>query len=761
MRNIININEGVYTLRPDPALSSKFKRVAVFPADMVNDLKSFLSIVDIGCYLMVPQDGITINGNAYLSYTPSSHTESKRYTMTGEYSKVISYFYHIHQLPTLEGNINADFFLDNDDDNQHFPEANSNCYFSFKFYTQGTLNDTVRLRDIGMVKLDYRDNHTLFWSADRQDYADVKVFQNNELKFSTRVGTDQRVEIPSATVGIGDIRAEVTVWVTSREDRFGDVLGIPVTLGSSFHIIDTPVSISNLSIIDGSTINVDENIAVSWESENQTSFRLEISGKVYEGRYEKSVMIPARTLENRSSSAVLTVFNTVNGVSKSAQVRANFNAVDKTPVIVSLEPDGINQNVDRDITVSWSSKYQDRYVLFLFENNSIVRAYEGTKQYQLVIPANTLKNSNAKLQLTIYNRINGIEKNAVKEARFIAYGTPETPTWASQSNFTTNKPVLSWSATGQVSYKVEVLTLEGVKADESGEVVSATSQYTVKKVLSNKTKYKIRISIKNQYGLWSKWAEKQIYISYTSLAVPQLSLTAEANGSAVVTCQMAPSSNFKHCEVWRKTAFSDWVRIATGMGFRFSWEDTTLASGVEHFYRIWAIDNNDAISESEVKSVTVKLSGCVLSNVEDLSQTVYLGFNVENEFEEVLNVAEIQYLGNNRPSVEYDDTAYVEGSLKFTVTREELERLRFMLRKSKVLLYRDSQGEKLYCKNTSGLKWSHAALDYYDIEFNVTEINYIEKDYHKGTGHLELVYFDGKYFWNDGLDFSGFAWVED
>lgn len=632
--------------------------------------------------------------------------------------------------------------------------------FTFRFNPVSNFKDLIGARDIVVSDLDPRQDHIVTWTTNRQTYAIVQVYQGSELKHTAEVTTQRRAVIPRGSVAAGNIKVVVTVWATGQPVN-NYASGFNSKIETTAKIADLPLSAADLTITGRNVVNIDEGIIVTWNSVNQTSYRFEMLGKVYEGTTGTEIWIPARYLNAGPGQARLTVYNTINGVSRSVEIVKDITTTDKAPAIVSLEPDGVNQNVDKDITVSWASKYQDRYKLELYEDNRLIRTYYGTTQTEFVIPANTLKNNNAKVVLTIYNTINTVTKQAVREAHFVAYGTPETPIWTNQSHFTTNKPVLSWTATGQVSYKVEVLTLEGVKADESGEVISSVPRYTVKKVLSNKTSYKIRVSIKNQYRIWSKWAEKQIYISYTSLAAPELSLTAGMNGNAVVSCQLQASSNFKHCEVWRRTAFSDWVRVATGMGYSFSWEDTTLASGVEYFYRIWAIDNNDAISESDVKSVTVKLSGCILSNIEDLSQTVNLGFNVDNEFEDILNVAQMQYLGNSKPSIEYDSTAYVEGSLKFTVTREELEKLRHILKTAKVLLYRDSRGEKLYCKNTSGLKWAHVALDYYDVEFNVTEINYIEKDYHKGTGHLELVYFDGKYFWNDGLDFSGFVWVED
>ena len=621
-----------------------------------------------------------------------------------------------------------------------------------------------------------RDELIFTWSFHGQNHAELVLEQKNGEEWKEKIykldkenptftpnTNDYEIRVPPGTLKPGKVNVLLRMMyyepigypgfkrvISDRTINLGDTvnLGVQKYETTVIDLADTaPLLYLLLPNQESKPQNVDEDITITWDSERQERYKLEIlqNGQVvqrYEGTTEKSLTIPARLIDNVITELELTVSNTTNAITKMAQKNVYFNTVDKKPKIFGLEPNGINQDVQQDIHVSWASEYQDSYTLQVYENSVLKHTYSGGTETELIIPPDTIKNSIVKLVLTLSNTINNKIKQSTAEATFIAYGKPEPPILSLESVYNTAFPAITWKAQEQVAYEVKIQK-NGVNVDYSDIVISNDKFYLTQTPLDNGAEYTVFLRIKNKYDKFSDFVNKTFSVSYPPL--PKTALTLIKDGENVLingVCE--DSAEFHHITLLRRAEYErKWTVIADSLKNKFAFTDTELASNTLYYYKAYTVSKNGAITESNIKTISIKLTSVIFENVEN-KDVVYFQNITGLDFTNVKDIDETMYLSNSYPTVSKSKTDYIKAKIEITALKDKFLRLKRLLSEARVGLYRDGEGNKFYFSLIDNIEYKRVNPIYYTISFTIAEINYNEQ---KGVIPQKLIYEDGVYKW--------------
>ena len=95
--------------------------------------------------------------------------------------------------------------------------------------------------------------------------------------------------------------------------------------------------------------------------------------------------------------------------------------------------------------------------------------------------------------------------------------------------------------------------------------------------------------------------------------------------------------------------------------------------------------------------------------------------------------------------------------MEFTVKKPELEYLQYLADTAQVILFRDRRGEKIYGQISSEISETYEMMDRVNVSFEFTELNFIEKDIHKGSGGIVLTFHNGAWKFDGKITYSGYG----
>lgn len=590
-------------------------------------------------------------------------------------------------------------------------------------------NIEARQNGIVVTNIDPRQPIELNWIANIQDIGEVQIWQSETLIRTIEVGANRACEIPAYTIqNIG----QITLKIVAANNPIDD-LGVTGTASITINSTVPPVTASSFKI---DQTEKRSEIVGTWESTNQSDFKLEVLRNdlidyVITGGTEKYFKINPGTLKEGEVTFKLTVNNTFGTATTSVILNLEKIITLSKPNITGLEPDQINQNIDSQIEISWSCVNQDEYTLKAYQNDILIKSYNGNVQKNLVIPAKTFKIGSIKLELTCYNTINGITAVSTRVANFLGYGKPETPVFNPQEIYNQAKPTFLWDAPFQVSYKFEIWK-DSLKIEETEEIISSQKEYTTNIVLQNNSKFLIKVKVKNQFNLWSDFAEKEITVSYTVLPKPEFDIVVD--GSGILITMLLPEVNgLKSLEIWRKDEYTKWTRLAYNMERTEQWIDNTVASGKTYYYKVIANEVSGGIAESDIKNAKAEVKDFVFVDIDNPQNKISLRWNPKISISNIRKITSRTFAGCEKPKIEKGRLKYKLVNMEFTVKKTELEYLQYLSDTAKIILFRDRRGEKIYGQISSDINNTYEIMDKVNINFTFTELNFIEKDIYKGS----------------------------
>ena len=242
--------------------------------------------------------------------------------------------------------------------------------------------------------------------------------------------------------------------------------------------------------------------------------------------------VPANTFASGQTYNLYVACTSAAGSTSNTPV-VQVSTVDGTAVVTPLSPR--NEVVNRNITFSWS-----------YANDT----GSGQYGYDIQISTNggsswtTIKNHVISSQTTttytlntggaVYWRVRGYNLNNVAgswsdSAYFVNNIPPSAPVITSV--FGSGRQTVSWSASNQIAYEMQVLDESGNLVYTSGEIYSTSGSALVNEYLSAGS-YTFKVRIAGSVGGWSEWTTMQKTIS-EPLTAPTFTVTSSPEGALI------------------------------------------------------------------------------------------------------------------------------------------------------------------------------------------------------------------------------------
>lgn len=390
--------------------------------------------------------------------------------------------------------------------------------------------------------------------------------------------------------------------------------------------------------------------------------------------------------------------------------------------ITSIEPNKIAQNKDKPIVVMWSTADTQTQYRLKYKQGLNINTITGTTAKTHAFPANFFGNGTVELTLEIFNGYVW----TTKTTEFMAYGAPPNPILTTLDVYDTATPIFTWTASEQVSYRVQVLK-DGMIILDSTDIYSSSQKYKFASVLENNTIYTVRLRVKNQYEIESEWVTKTFAATFTELQKPNFDMFSNDKLGAIMfnIYNATGQADFKHCEILRREyGKSEWNKIADNLGLISTYTDFTCKSGILYEYKVRAIGTSGGYADSDIGIKETTLQNTMISDTTDFNNYVVLTHNPKKTRTLIKESHAMQYSGLNSPKFEYGDINYVSISISFKVDEATLKKLFGLYYSNNMLLLRDNRGKQIYGHIGDQISVEDTDFMKYNISFNFIETDY-------------------------------------
>lgn len=336
--------------------------------------------------------------------------------------------------------------------------------------------------------------------------------------------------------------------------------------------------------------------ALKWKTSGSSSWNtVSASGST------QSLTVPANTFPTASTIEwYLTGTDTSGTTSESAHY--SFSTAAGTASAVLISPVGSVEDGSKMIPITWTATttdgqtpayfdlywklYADTDWTTIFEHEPWVTSYDAAAG---MFPAGEIQ-----IAIRAYN-VDDVAGPWFKPSdaypRFICVAAPPAPAGLQA----TEVPLasISWQATGQEAYEIEIDSVS-VKKAYSPSVYS----WDLDEPLED-GEHVIRVRVQGVYGLWSDWAS--VTVDIANDAPSELTLTGRFDVDAELLMETSPHEEDPHVHWYR-----DGVRIAETDG-TMAFTDRTVLGEHTWYAEIWSSSGN----YSRSNTVTGALKSCV------------------------------------------------------------------------------------------------------------------------------------------------------
>jgi hypothetical protein len=335
------------------------------------------------------------------------------------------------------------------------------------------------------------------------------------------------------------------------------------------------------------------------------------------------------------------------------------------------------------------------------------------------MPADTLPAGNIYWRVQTYNEYN--EASGYSDiGAFYAIGAPGIPIIQSVTNVT--RPVISWSASNQQVYQVQVLQGETILHDSGLQPGIDIRSYKVP-VYLNDGNYTAKVRIKNEYDIYSDWGETSFTLTISRPGKPSIALSAVKYGVDIQITYTADKVQIYRSEHGENNF------ICIGSTDGQTYHDYSVQSGQAYDYFARAFID-EAFTDSDPAAKTATLKYNLFAPVSDLSDIVELKYNLNSipSKNGMMNPigASVQLSGRQYPVTIFSEHIDENISLGFAVkTLDELKAVKDLVAKKETVLFRDDLGEKRY-GTLSGFSFSRF-FGGYTLSFVLSNADYDEE----------------------------------
>jgi hypothetical protein len=336
------------------------------------------------------------------------------------------------------------------------------------------------------------------------------------------------------------------------------------------------------------------------------------------------------------------------------------------------------------------------------------------------IPANTLPGGNVSWKVKTYNEYDEVSQES-STSTFYAIGAPPPPTILGIST-NNSRPTVTWSATSQQIYQVQILLGSNIVYD-SGSFASMSQFHEVNTFLDDGT-YIAKVRIKNEFDLFSNWTSSSFTISVPKPTKPILDLSQN------IYCVLATSNvdDNNYLLLYRGDIdSSNYICVAKSTTNTIM--DYTVESNKQYKYFIRAVSNINAYMDSDIKIISApSINKSLISAVSDLSNIFEIKYNLNERPVKNITIStpyvSNYYSGRKYPVAEYSEHLSSAITVSFFIkSSSDLQLLNNIVNKKDTILYRD--GRRKFYGNTGGLNITDN-YDGYIVNISINQTDYTD-----------------------------------
>ena len=302
------------------------------------------------------------------------------------------------------------------------------------------------------------------------------------------------------------------------------------------------------------------------------------------------------------------------------------------------------------------------------------------------VPAHTFSSGNQYWRVRTYNSDNVVGEWSAP-AQITIISAPQAPQIIGVTNH--SYPTITWQATGQYGYRVQIIQGEDIIYD-TRIVAGSGNQHTVANALVNGN-YIVRMRIAGINEAMSDWSEYPVVIAVPSFA------------DIILTCgQQGYGAVLKWTISTDKTAFEaivlrDGVPVAS-CGTDTQYKDYLVPSG-EHVYSVRVQADGD-ITDSQSVTVAITLPCILIAPVDRPDDILICRYDTERSSFAATYTSPKEYIqlsGRRRPMVITSDFETETLSFGYVEPNDEVKtKLLQLVQEHAVWVYRDAYGAQKY-----------------------------------------------------------------
>lgn len=559
------------------------------------------------------------------------------------------------------------------------------------------------------------DNNTnLTWQVQNADRITITVQGEDDEKsttVATLTGTATSYSLPAGSLKEGNNNITVNAIKLGTDANKTDVI---TSSTKQLKVTRIKPSIKNVTY---TAFNVDRAITLKWQSENQSQVKIKVAGETIAtlGESAREYVIPVgRLTEGLKTLAIEVIYNGFETLVATYSKDLTFTC--DMPVILNLEPSGLDKNIEGQIEVTFlTNEYVDRWEL-----TGAGRKVNGTVSRNTVFPANAFNKGDNEITLTVYyspSYNKNIVRTVSRTSTFNGYGAPSAPKLINpQTYITTASPTFAWQENEeQVAYEYS-LTL-------GSTVISAGSGYKDTSItftdIAQGDGYKLKIRIRNKYNLWSDYTEHTFNVYFSDIVLPSVTLATITQGVEIVISG-TQCDDFASCSIYR-----DNILIANNLDINDTYVDCLAASGINK-YKIRVYNTNGGYQDTEYASINYKSPYLMLLDVSDPNRALVI-YPHSQSINYVDDTVSRQYSNKAKPKYYRGVTDYRTWDISFYVKTEEFMTYRDYIKSADVVVVKDFRGElmlgtvELSDSAPNGMRRQEINLTVYETE--LSELN--------------------------------------
>jgi len=307
-------------------------------------------------------------------------------------------------------------------------------------------------------------------------------------------------------------------------------------------------------------------------------------------------------------------------------------------------------------------------------------------------------------------------------AIFYTVGIPPRPTITNVSN--SARPVVTWSASGLIAWELEVAQRGAVLYASGVRPFMNANSHKLTDFLHDGS-YVARFRIRNEYDLFSVWAERAFTVSTAKPPSAVLSVPDNPGRAIRVYADHAGEKAY----VYRSEAGGAPVVLARMTDGYF--DDYSAAPGVRYEYFVRTVAADDGFSDSGRCSGILYFDDTILAPASDLSKMLILSENLNdnpkyrNELEKRRTL--VRFIGREYPVAEHSAFKNRRLGYAFYVNREKLKQLEALYESSETLFIRDKLHGRAYGVISGSIVAEGTEFNGYKINFEFSVTDYADE----------------------------------